>query len=88
MGAFDVSYAGALGAGVLSFLSPCVLPLVPPYLCFIGGVSLDQMTEGADAKTASPSNVYRIPRGEKGDVEKGFAEADIVLEREFSFYKV
>ena len=44
----------------------------------------DQITEGADEKTAKPSNVYRIPRGEKGDVEKGFAEADIVLEREFT----
>ncbi len=43
MGGFDVSYAGALGAGILSFLSPCVLPLVPPYLCFLGGVTLDQV---------------------------------------------
>ncbi|NQV82543.1 MAG: cytochrome c biogenesis protein CcdA [Rhodospirillales bacterium] len=42
---FEVSYIGALGAGILSFLSPCVLPLVPPYLCFIGGVSLEQMTD-------------------------------------------
>lgn len=45
MGGFEVSYLGALGAGILSFLSPCVLPLVPPYLCFIGGVSLEQITE-------------------------------------------
>ena len=43
---------GALVAGILSFLSPCVLPLVPPYLCFIGGQSIEQMTgEGsADLK--------------------------------------
>jgi len=45
MGGFEVSHIGALGAGILSFLSPCVLPLVPPYLCFIGGVSLEQMTD-------------------------------------------
>jgi len=45
MGGFDVTYAGALGAGILSFLSPCVLPLVPPYLCFLGGVTIDQMTD-------------------------------------------
>ena len=44
MGGFDVSLAGAFAAGVLSFLSPCVLPLVPPYLCFLGGVSLEEMT--------------------------------------------
>jgi cytochrome c-type biogenesis protein len=41
----NISFAGALGAGVLSFLSPCVLPLVPPYLCFLAGVSLDELTE-------------------------------------------
>ncbi len=45
MDGFDVTYAGALVAGILSFLSPCVLPLVPPYLCFLGGVSLDQVTD-------------------------------------------
>ncbi len=45
MAGFEVSYAGALGAGILSFLSPCVLPLIPPYLCFLGGVSLDQITD-------------------------------------------
>ena len=48
MGGLDVSYIGAATAGLLSFLSPCVLPLVPPYLCFLGGVSLEQLTgEGA-----------------------------------------
>ena len=40
---FEVSYFAALTAGILSFLSPCVLPLVPPYLCFIAGTSLDQL---------------------------------------------
>ena len=44
MGDLDVSFLGAATAGLLSFLSPCVLPLVPPYLCFLGGVSLDQLT--------------------------------------------
>ena len=49
MPGLDVSYAGALLAGILSFLSPCVLPLVPPYLCFIGGVSFDQLSDGQAA---------------------------------------
>ena len=31
------------GAGVLSFLSPCVLPLVPPYLTYMGGASYEQL---------------------------------------------
>lgn len=32
-------------AGVLSFLSPCVLPIVPPYLAYMGGVSVDEMQD-------------------------------------------
>ena len=32
----------ALVAGVVSFLSPCVLPIVPPYLAYMGGISLDE----------------------------------------------
>ena len=32
----------AFGAGVLSFLSPCVLPLVPSYLSFVTGMSLEE----------------------------------------------
>lgn len=38
----------ALGAGVLSFLSPCVLPLVPSYLSFVTGMSLEDLEEGAE----------------------------------------
>jgi cytochrome c-type biogenesis protein len=51
----DVTYFGALFAGLLSFLSPCVLPLVPPYLCFLGGTTFDQLT-GEDE---TPSHVYK-----------------------------
>ncbi len=40
----DITLLGTFGAGVLSFASPCVLPLVPPYLAFIAGASLDEMT--------------------------------------------
>lgn len=47
----DISYTMALLAGLLSFLSPCVLPLVPPYLCFLGGTSLDQFTDGGKVET-------------------------------------
>jgi cytochrome c-type biogenesis protein len=36
----------ALTAGVLSFLSPCVLPIVPPYLAYMGGISMAEMREG------------------------------------------
>ncbi len=36
----------ALTAGVLSFLSPCVLPIVPPYLAYMSGVSVSDLNEG------------------------------------------
>ena len=46
----EVSYFAALGAGALSFLSPCVLPLVLPYLAFISGVALHE--ESVDEQQA------------------------------------
>ena len=45
----NVSIFAALLAGMLSFLSPCVLPLVPPYLVYLAGTSLERF---ADAETA------------------------------------
>ena len=44
------SFPLVFGAGVLSFLSPCVLPLVPPYLTYMSGSSFDQLR--ADGATA------------------------------------
>ncbi len=42
----------SFGAGILSFLSPCVLPLVPGYISLISGVSIDSLKEGASSKRA------------------------------------
>jgi cytochrome c-type biogenesis protein len=54
MDPFQISYIGALTAGLLSFFSPCVLPLIPAYLCFLGGASLDELTaEGGVDKEVS-----------------------------------
>lgn len=41
--ASDVSILAALIAGLISFLSPCVLPLVPPYLVYLAGTSLERL---------------------------------------------
>jgi len=41
----EVTLAGALIAGLLSFLSPCVLPLVPAYLSYISGVSVNELRQ-------------------------------------------
>ena len=35
----------AFGAGTLSFLSPCVLPLIPGYISYISGSSIDELKE-------------------------------------------
>jgi cytochrome c-type biogenesis protein len=40
----------ALLAGVLSFLSPCVLPIVPPYLAYMGGISMDELAGARAAR--------------------------------------
>lgn len=39
----EISYATALAAGLLSFISPCVLPLVPAYISYMSGVSVDSL---------------------------------------------
>jgi cytochrome c-type biogenesis protein len=41
----NVSVAAALAAGMLSFLSPCVLPLVPPYLVYLTGTSIERLAD-------------------------------------------
>ncbi len=47
---FDITLGGAFVAGLLSFLSPCVLPIVPPSLAFIAGVSFQEIE--ADSKAS------------------------------------
>jgi cytochrome c-type biogenesis protein len=44
---FDVTILGALLAGLLSFLSPCILPMVPFYLSYLAGAGLHQVSTGA-----------------------------------------
>ena len=42
----DVSIFGVFVAGIVSFLSPCVLPLVPGYVSMLSGVGVEQLKEG------------------------------------------
>jgi len=49
----EVTYIGAFIAGLLSFLSPCVLPLIPSYIMYITGISY------ADMLAEHPSHVIR-----------------------------
>ena len=61
---FDASLLPALAvallAGVLSFLSPCVLPIVPPYLAYMGGVTVTDMEESAARRRAVGSAMFFV----------------------------
>jgi cytochrome c-type biogenesis protein len=46
----DISLPAAVGAGLLSFLSPCVLPLAPPYLCYLAGTSVEALAEESQTR--------------------------------------
>ena len=42
----DITYAGALMAGLLAFFTPCILPMVPFYLCYMAGISMAELRGG------------------------------------------
>ena len=46
----QIDFWSAFIAGLLSFLSPCILPLVPGYISFVSGLSLEELTRGTDRK--------------------------------------
>ncbi|WP_347263241.1 cytochrome c biogenesis CcdA family protein [Nitrobacter sp.] len=48
----DVSVPAAMVAGLVSFLSPCVLPLVPPYLIYLTGATIEHVSHDETAKTS------------------------------------
>lgn len=49
----DITIFVAFGAGIISFLAPCVLPLVPGFLAYLGGVALDKNTSAVRARFAT-----------------------------------
>ena len=54
----EIGILTAFLAGIVSFLSPCVLPLAPPYLAYLGGTTLDQIS-GED-NTVDPGVARRV----------------------------
>ena len=56
----SVGFPIAFMAGVLSFLSPCVLPLVPSYLSFVTGMSLEDLQEGFDRRRVLTHSVLFV----------------------------
>ncbi len=49
----DISFGGAILAGLLSFLSPCILPMVPFYLCYMAGISMNDLQGKDDIPTST-----------------------------------
>jgi cytochrome c-type biogenesis protein len=62
-----ISFPLAFAAGVVSFLSPCVLPVVPSYLAFVSGLTLGELTEGTSrevrARAALHSTLFMVGFG-------------------------
>src|ERR1700752_5013508 len=48
----DVSVPAAVLAGLISFLSPCVLPLVPPYLVYLNGATIEHVANDENVRTS------------------------------------
>src|SRR5664279_5028279 len=46
----DISLPAAAAAGLISFLSPCVLPLAPPYLCYLAGASIETLVDEGNGR--------------------------------------
>lgn len=57
MAVSEISYLAAAGGGIVSFLSPCVLPLVPAYICLVAGTSLEQLEEQAQGENGRKINI-------------------------------
>ncbi len=53
----EIGILTAFVGGLLSFLSPCVLPLAPPYLAFMAGTTLDQFADGAEPDAAAARRI-------------------------------
>lgn len=54
----NVSLLAAFAAGFLSFVSPCVLPLIPGYISFVSGVSMEDMRGDTPSPSTSRSKVF------------------------------
>ncbi|MDH3263071.1 MAG: cytochrome c biogenesis protein CcdA [Paracoccaceae bacterium] len=63
---FDISFGGAALAGILSFLSPCILPMVPFYLCYMAGISMAELrgdqtiAPGAQRRLVTQAAVFAL----------------------------
>src|SRR5260221_11302400 len=59
----DVSIVGAMLAGLVSFLSPCVLPLVPGYVSMLSGIGLEQLRQGQHPRAGLSASALAFVAG-------------------------
>lgn len=55
---FDIGFGAAFLAGLLSFVSPCVLPIVPPYLAYLAGVSFSELSDEQERTAAASRRIF------------------------------
>ncbi|MEH6774909.1 MAG: cytochrome c biogenesis protein CcdA, partial [Cereibacter changlensis] len=55
----EMTYGGAALAGLLSFLSPCILPMVPFYLSYMAGLSVRELRDGGDIAPGAQARLVR-----------------------------
>jgi len=56
----SVSFPLAFAAGIVSFLSPCVLPVVPSYLAFVSGLTLEELRDGTSAAARRAAVLHSV----------------------------
>lgn len=54
----NITFVLAFSAGFLSFVSPCVLPLIPSYVSYISGISFEDLVEGGEDKNFTRVTLY------------------------------
>ena len=54
----SIGYGSAALAGLLSFFSPCVLPLVPFYLCYLAGISMEEFRSEGNFSNAIRNKLF------------------------------
>jgi cytochrome c-type biogenesis protein len=72
-----IAYPIAFGAGILSFLSPCILPLIPSFVAFVTGMSIEELTGKNNGKNKRREDKNGIKNGSVENDQKSASQASI-----------
>lgn len=78
-----IGYPIAFGAGILSFLSPCILPLIPSFVAFVTGMSIEELTGKNDNKSRRREHRNGMRNGSVENVRKSDGQNDGYPSRSF-----